>query len=251
MPQLPQAVIPEYEMQLISTGAKIKYRPFLVKEEKLLLMAGDKKDPNEMFEAIKRVLAACTFDKVKINDLPMFDIEYLFIQIRSKSVGETVSPIVVCPHCKKETEIKLDVSKAEIIKNPTHNRRIVIDENAGVSVIMKYPSFNSLAGSKNSINQFIQGEASDTHIYDMILNCIESIIIRNKETEKDDVYHAAETDRGDLEQFIENLTSSSFKKIENFFKTMPQIVCKVNFVCPKCKEASPMEVSNLNDFFGS
>lgn len=252
MPHLPQTITPEYSTKLISSGATVKYRPFLVKEEKLLLMAGEKNNPQEMFEAIKRVLNECTFNKVNIEELPMFDIEHLFIQIRAKSVGETVTPIINCPHCNKGTEIKIDVTKAEVRKHPDHNRVVTVDEANGVSIVMRYPSFNTLSGKNKALTKFMSDDnKAETHVYDMIVNCIETIIIRNKDTGKDDVYHATETPREDIENFVENLTSGSFKKIETFFKTMPEIFCKIDFKCPECKENSVLEVKNLNDFFGS
>ena len=249
MSVLPKTITPEYELKLISSGATIKYRPFLMKEQKLLLMAAEREETTEIFSAIMRVLNDCTFEKVNIAELPLFDIENLFIAVRSKSVGETVTPKLRCQFCEKSTEVNIDVTKSEVIQSPDHNRRVILDEAQGVSLIMRYPSFATLASNENSLRSFVSGNNIESSVFDMITNCIETIIMRNKDTGEDDTYHRSEIPAKEIHEFVENLTTAQFQRIRAFFDTMPKIVCKVNYNCPHCEKENNLEVSNLNDFF--
>lgn len=242
---LPKIDVPIYETTLISTGKTVKFRPFLVKEQKLFLMAAQSEDAKDVINAIRQVLTNCILDtEVDVNTLPTFDLEHLFMQLRARSVGEIVNLRYVCNNRVKDEKgeeqncgglVKIDVNLTEIqpTKNPEHNNKIQLSENLGV--VMKYPNFNIV----NNLNI-----KSEVDMLNVIIECIDYIY------DKDNIYYAKDTDKKELVDFIENMQQTDLAKIQKFFETMPKIIKKFDFKCPKCSYAEEMDIEGIQNFFG-
>ena len=240
---LPTIATPTYELTLPSTGKKIKYRPFLVKEEKLLILALDSKDQVEITNSVKDVLKKCVITRgIKIDDLPTFDIEYLFLNVRAKSVGETVEVNITCPDDGKtsvQTEINIDSIKVKKVRG--HKNIIKLDDQ--YSMKLKYPSITEFIESNFESGQD-GGEGSDIDkSLTMITSCIE-MIYDNEES-----WDASDSSQKELEEFIEQLNSKQFKAIEKFFETMPKLSHKVKVTNPTTEVESEVVLEGLASFF--
>ena len=241
---LPKIDVPTYELDLISTGDKVKYRPFLVKEQKIFLMAAESDDPADMISAIKQVLHNCIISGADVDALPTFELEYLFLQIRSRSVGEISTLHYTCNNkvkgedgeekvCGGQVKIEVDVSKIVPEILPEHTNKIVISDKMGV--VMKYPSFNVFKKMNSK---------SDVAVLDLIISCIDYIY------DDDQIYYAKDASKAELNEFMEGLQPSDFAKIQMFFKTMPKIHKSVDFKCPKCGYGERIEIEGFQNFFG-
>ena len=239
---LPKIATPTHELVLPSTGKKIKYRPFLVKEEKILILALESQDSKQITTAIKSTLKSCIQTRgIKVEELPTFDIEYIFLNIRGKSVGESVDVIVTCPddgETTVETQIFLDEIRVQ--KNEKHNRDIVLDQN--LTLRMKYPSLDEFIKNNFDVSgaNGITFEAS----LDIIASCID--VVYNE----DESWAASDCTKKELGEWLETLNSNQFKQVETFFETMPKLSHTVKVVNPKTKIESDVTLEGITSFFG-
>jgi len=236
---LPKIVAPTYELELPSTGETIKYRPFLVKEEKVLVIALESEDTKQITTAIKTVIKNCILTKgIKVEALPTFDIEYLFLNIRGKSVGETVEVNVICPD-DEETQvsvvINLDDIKVQSDKN--HSRDIVLDEN--LIMRMKYPSLDEFIKSNFSFD----GKFGVDESFQLIASSVEQIY------NEEESWNSSDCSKKEMLDFIEQLSSKQFKEVENFFETMPKLSHTVKLKNPNTGVESDVVLEGLSSFF--
>ena len=236
---LPKIATPTYSMVLPSTEKEINYRPFLVKEEKLLVLALESEDTKQITTAIKAVLKSCVQTKgIKVESLPTFDIEYLFLNIRGKSVGEDIEVMVTCPDDGKTqvpTSINIDSIKVQVDEN--HSRDIKLDDS--YTLRMKYPSLNEFIK-----NNFATGEINVDDTFDLISQCIEQVY------SEEESWTAEDCTKKELSQFLDQLNSNQFKEIEKFFETMPKLSHKVKVTNPNTKVESEIVLEGLQNFFG-
>jgi hypothetical protein len=236
---LPIANVAQYELTLPSQQKKIKYRPFLVKEEKILLMALETQKPEDMLEAVKNIVKSCTFNEINPEDYPMFDLEYIFLQIRSKSVGEISKIKVLCPDDKKTYEtIEVDLSKVEVYVEDDHSNNVVLDEDRKLGVVLKYPSLKIINSG------ILTGDVKLAQMYELIVDSIEQIY------EGDKIHMAKVTYKKELDDFVNNLSGEQMKNIQKFFETMPRLEQKVKVTNSKTKVESEVTLKGLADFFG-
>lgn len=237
---LPKIATPTYELEIPSSKKKIRYRPFLVKEEKILIIAMESEDTKQIAEAVKTVISNCIITKgVKVEELSTFDIEYIFLNIRGKSVGEEVEILITCPDdevTKVPTVINLDDIKVQTSKN--HSRDIQLDGN--LTLRMKYPSMNEFVKSNFSIGEAI--DVDDT--FDLISSCIEQVY------NEEESWAAADCTKKELSEFLEQLGSKQFKEIEKFFETMPKLSHIIKITNPNTGVESEVVLEGLASFFG-
>ena len=234
---LPKLITPTYELEIPSTDEKIKYRPFLVKEEKILLIAMESKDNAQIIQGVKDIVTQCTFEKVNVSKMPMFDIEYIFLNIRAKSVGEVSKLKVLCPDDGKTyADVEIDLSKVEVQVEKDHTNKIELSDDMGM--IMTYPTIDLFADSGiENINA--------TNMLDIIGSCVLQIY----EEKGEKVYEAKDQTKKELNDFIESMNTSQFKEMQNFFDTMPKLKHTIKVKNPKTKKESDVTLSGLNDFF--
>ena len=236
---LPKIATPTYELELPSTGQSIKYRPFLVKEEKVLVIALESEDNKQITNAIKAVLMSCILTKgVKVESLPTFDIEYLFLNIRGKSVGEELEVNVICPDDEKTTvPVIINLDEIEIQKNENHSNKIKVDSN--IMMELKYPSLDEFI--KNNFD-FNDKNAMDQS-FDLIAACIDKVYT------EDEVWATADCTKKEVKEFLESMNSQQFKEIEAFFETMPKLSHTIKVTNPKTKVKSDVVLEGLASFF--
>ena len=235
---LPQVVLPTYELEIPSNHKKLKYRPFVVKEEKLLLLALESEDEKEIEKAVRTLLKSCISSRVKLEDLAMFDLEYIFLQIRAVSVGEVVEMIVTCKDDGK-TQVKyaLNLSDVSVIKPEGHDSKIMLTDELGV--IMKYPAWGEF------ITGSVMGQSPSAEgVIDIIASCVDQIF------DKEDVYDSSTTSKKEFVQFIESLTNPQFEKIQKFFESTPRLEHKFKVTNPNTGEDSEFTITGLSSFFG-
>ena len=235
---LPKLATPTYELEVPSTGKKIKYRPFLVKEEKILIIAMESQDDKQIAQAVKDVLGSCILSKgISVDKLSTFDIEYLFLNIRGKSVGETVEVLVTCPDDNKtKVPVVVNLDEIQVLRSENHSADISLDGN--LSMRMKYPSMGEFV--KSNFN--VEMKVDDT--FDMVCSCIEQVY------SEEESWAAADCTKKELLEFLEQLDSSQFKKIETFFETMPKLSHTFKVMNPNTKVESDITLEGLNAFFG-
>ena len=234
---LPKLTTPTYELEIPSTDEKIKFRPFLVKEEKILMMAMESKKSADIVQAVKEIVEECTFNKINISDMPMFDIEYVFLQIRSKSVGEVSKIRVLCPDDGKTyANLDLDLNEVKVQVGDDHTNKIEL--NNGMGIIMKYPTIDS----------FKESGIQDINASNM-LEVIGGCILQIYEEEGKKVYDPKDQTKKELTDFIEQLTTDQFKHIQKFFDTMPKLKHEITVKNPKTKKENKITLTGLNDFF--
>jgi hypothetical protein len=235
---LPMNSTPTYTLTVPSTNESVKYRPFLVKEEKALLIANQSEDPITMVETLKNVVNDCIIDKIDINRLATFDLEYIFTQIRAKSVGEIVELNAKCDTCTDEkavASVKVDLTTLQVEKNPEHNRKI--DLFGDVGIVLNYPNIDL-------IKRLDAVDASDVdQIFDIVTNCIDYVYTA------EEVFHAKDQSKEELTTFLNNLTSEQFMKVQNFFATMPRLKHEIKYVCPVCNKEHAKMLEGLQSFF--
>lgn len=242
---LPKIDVPIYETNLISNGQKIRFRPFLVKEQKLFLMASQSDDPKDMIESIKQVINNCVIDDIDVNSLATFDLENLFIQLRARSVNEVVNLKYNCNNkvaddkgeekvCGNLVEFDINLLELQAEKNPNHKNKIEITDKLGI--VLKYPTFNMM----DKINM----ESNDlTQILDIIVTCIDYIY------DSDNLYYAKDSTKEELIEFVEGLKQSDLEKIQEFFTTLPRLKKELHFHCSKCGYDENITVEGIQNFF--
>lgn len=237
---LPKINTPTYELELPSTGKKIKYRPFLVREEKILIMALESEDIKQISDAIKTVISDCILSRgVKIDELSTFDIEYLFLNVRAKSVGESVEVNVTCPD-DGETQVKveIDIDDIKVLKNPDHSNIIKLDDD--LSIKMKYPSLNQFVESNFETSE--DNTQVDKSL-SVIISCIGTIF------NEEESWSASDSTEKELREFVEQMNTKQFKDIEVFFETMPKLSHQVKVKNPNTKVTSNVVLEGLASFF--
>jgi len=234
---LPTLDVPIYEMVVPSTDEKIKYRPFLVKEEKVLLIAMESGENEDIIQAVKQIVSECIFNKLKLGNMPMFDIEYMFLRIRSKSVGEVSKLKILCPDDRETyVNVEVDLTKVEVQVDDEHTNKIELSDEMGV--IMKYPSIDSFSTSGIS-------DITADNMIDVVAACIAQIYDKKGE----EVFDSKDSTKKELVDFVEQLNATQFQDIQKFFDTMPKLRHTVKVKNPKTKKESKVELSGLNDFF--
>jgi citrate lyase gamma subunit len=236
---LPKIATPTYELELPSTGETIQYRPFLVKEEKLLVIALESEDNKQITTAIKTVIKNCILTKnIKVESLPTFDIEYLFLNIRGKSVGEEIEVNIICPDDEEtQVAVKINLDDIKVQKNEEHTNKIKLD--SSIMMQMKYPSLDQFIktnfdfDNKNAMDQS----------FELIASCIDKIFT------EDEVWSTADVTKKELNDFLESMNSSQFKDIEKFFETMPKLSHTIKVTNPKTKVESDVVLEGLASFF--
>ena len=236
---LPKIATPTYELELPSTGQTIKYRPFLVKEEKLLVLALESEDTKQITTAIKTVIKNCIETKgIKVETLPTFDIEYLFLNIRGKSVGEEIEVNLFCPDDEVTTvPVKINVDDIKVQKNPDHTKQIKVDDS--IMMEMKYPSLDQFI--KNNFD--LSADSTMDQSFDLIASCIDKIYT------EDEVWAAADVSKKEILEFLEQMNSTQFKDIEKFFETMPKLSHKVTVKNPNTEVENKIVLEGLTSFF--
>jgi len=235
---LPKLNTPTYELEIPSTDEKLKYRPFLVKEEKILMMALETKDNTQIVNAVKDIVSECTFNKIKISTMPMFDTEYIFLQIRSKSVGEVSKLKLLCPDGDGKTyaDVELDLNEVKVQVGDDHTNKIELTDDMGV--IMTYPNIDSFSDSGIK-------DINASNMLDVIGSCILQIY----EEKGEKIYEAKDQTKKELTEFIESMNTKQFQDIQKFFDTMPKLKHEIKVKNPKTKKESKITLTGLNDFF--
>jgi hypothetical protein len=235
---LPVANTAKYELTLPSQQKTVSFRPFLVKEEKILLMAMESGNAGEMLTAVKDIVQNCTFGEIVAEEYPMFDIEYVFLQIRAKSVGEIAKIKVLCPDDKKTyVNTEVDLSKVEVYVDDDHANNVILDESRKLGVVLKYPSL------KDVNENMMTGKIKLDEMYDMITNAIETIY------EGEKVYQAKDSTKEELREFVDNLTADQMKNLNKFYNTMPRLEHKIEVENPNTGVKSEVVLKGLADFF--
>lgn len=237
--QLPVIATPKFELTLPSNGKKYKYRPFLVKEEKILLIALEGEDPNEIINAIKDIIDACIIG-IKVSEMSVFDLEYVFLRLREKSISDVVNVIMRHPNnintkneeCENNKEFVVKLSDVNIKFNKNNNKKIQLTDDIGI--VMKYPGIDLI----DEVMNFNMDNA-----FSIIQKCIDFIY------DKENTYPINEYKEEDVQTFIESLTHNQMEKIEEFFATLPKMEYEIKWVCEKCGCEEKIILSGLNDFF--
>ena len=233
---LPRINVPEYSLVVPSTDEEIKFRPFLVKEEKLLLMAQETGDEQSLYNAIKNLIKNCCFEKIDTDALPLFDIEYIFLQIRAKSVDEIADVLVICPDDgETEVSIKVDLTKVQVQMDEKHNARVQLTDDIGV--LMSYPNLAAVLAEQN-----VDLSNADK-MFNMISDCMYQI------WQGEETFDAMDYSVKDKKDFLESLNHEQFEKIQQFFETMPQLKHEVQVTNPKTGVESKVTIEGMNSFF--
>ncbi len=237
---LPKVNAPTHRLKLPSSDKEIRFRPFLVKEEKVLLMAQETGNDQQIFDAVRGLIENCCFGEVDVEELPLFDIEYIFLKIRSKSVGETSTIEVTCPDDgKTKVTVEVDLSQIEVTKPEGHDPKIQLTKDIGV--MMAYPHF----GTVNAMQTFgaQEGVSQIESMFQMISECIYQI------WQGEEVFDAMDYSDNEKKEFIDSLSHEQFEKVQNFFETMPTVKHDIEITNPKTKKKSVVTLQGMNDFF--
>ena len=245
---LPKINSPIFELTLPSTGASVKYRPFLVKEQKILLLAMESEDQKSVLTAIKQIVNNCAIDEIDSSKIPTFDLEYFFMRLRAKSIGETIDLKLRHPmgsnskgeECDGITDATLNLLEIEVVKNDGHTDKIVLDEESGIGMKLKYPNVNMAIDA--SLNT--EGKSQMDMATDAIINSIEYVF------DKENVYKKEDHTQKELLEFIENLSQEQYLKLTQFFELMPKLKHKVEWTCKKCGCKDDITMEGLQSFFG-
>ena len=231
---LPQLHTATYELELPSTGKKVKYRPFLVKEQKVLMMAQESEDDKQIEQAFASIISECTFQKLEPYKLPLFDIEYLFLRIRGKSVGEVISVSVLCPDDEKtRTDVKINLQDVSVLMSNDHTNEIELTKD--IKMIMKYPTLSDMSSFSN------EGEVAD--VFAMIKNCVLEI------HHGEEIYNAIDITSKELDDFIDQMSTENFEQVNAFFTTMPKLQHVVEVKNPKTKKTGEVTIEGMQAFF--
>lgn len=241
---LPKIDVPIYELKLISSGKSVRFRPFLVKEQKLLLMASQSEDPKDALNVVKQISKNCVLDDIDIESLPVFDLEFIFLNLRARSVNEVINLQYKCNNKVKdetgEEKVcngleKFEVNLLEILpdKNPNHTKKIMLSDKLGI--MMKYPTFEIVSNLK--------GQNESEILMELLISCVDNIF------DNDQIYYTKDVSKEELEEFIDNLQQKDLEKIQQFFDTTPKIKKNLNFSCHKCGYKENIVVEGLQNFF--
>ena len=233
---LPKLNNPTYELELPSTGEKITYRPFLVKEQKLLMIAQESEDHKQMFNAIGQMINSCTFNKIDAKNAPVFDIEYIFLKLRSKSAGETAQVRVVCPD-DEETEVVVKINLDEINVQMTKDHTNIIQLTDDIKMKLKYPQMSDMSILDKTKNQ-------SEGVFEILNLCIEEI------HDKESIFNISDISKKELEEFIESMDTSQLEKVMDFFNTMPKLRHNIEVTNPKTKVKGEIVLEGLQNFLG-
>ena len=236
---LPKISTPTYELEIPSTKKKIRYRPFLVKEEKILIIAMESQSDTEIANAVKDVLSTCILTKgVDVETLSTFDIEYIFLNIRGKSVGEDVEVLVTCPDDEKtKVPVRINLDDIKISNSKDHNRDIKLDDQ--LKMRMKYPSINEFIKSN-----FVVGDIKPEDTFDLIISCIEQVY------NEEESWSTSDCTKDEMNDFLDQLNSNQFKEIEKFFETMPKLSHTLKVKNPNTNVVNDVKLEGLSAFFG-
>jgi len=236
---LPKIVTPTYSLEIPSIKKEIKYRPFLVKEEKILIIAMESEDPKQIAEALKTVIGNCIITRgIKVDQLSIFDIEYIFLNVRGKSVGEDVDVLLTCPDDgTTQVPVTINLDDISVVVKPEHSKDIKLDDN--LKLRMKYPSMKEFI--KNNFSNDGGMGVDDT--FEMIVSCIDQIY------SEEESWPASDSTKKELEEFLEQLTSQQFKEIEKFFNTMPKLSHTISIKNPNTGVESDITLEGLTSFF--
>jgi len=230
---LPKIDVPTFKMKIESLGKDYKFRPFLVKEEKLLVMASESSDKSDMLGAAQQVITNCSFGRVDGEKLPMFEVQKVFLTLRSQSVGNIIELSARCGHCDGATQVFLDIDEIEIIKDESHTNRIEL--NSDLVIEMKYPSVEEVASLARA--------EEDTDIYSVTANSIDKIYT------SEEAINFQDSPPNERIEWIENLSPDYFGKIKRFFETMPQLYHTINYNCNECKKDNYLVIDGYENFF--
>ena len=234
---LPKLNVPTYELVVPSTDEKIKYRPFLVKEEKILLMAMESGKTEDILQATKTIVDECTFNKMKLGSMPMFDVEYIFLQIRAKSVGEVSKLRVLCrDDGETYADVEVDLNEVQVQVDDDHTNKIELSDEMGV--IMQYPTIDSFM--EDGI-----GDINPSNMIDVVASCIAQIYDKKGE----EVYDSKDSTKKELVEFIEQMNTKQFEDVQKFYDTMPKLKHTITVKNPKTKVETEVTLTGLNDFF--
>ena len=238
---LPKISTPTYELELPSTGKKIKYRPFLVKEEKILILALESENIKQITTSIKSILKDCIQTRgVKIDTLPIFDIEYLFLNVRGKSVSEALDLVVTCPDDNKTTvPVKIYIDEIKVVKSPDHNNDIKLDDK--LTLRLKYPSLDEFIKSNFDFSSRDEGALEQS--FEIIATCIDQVY------NEEESWAASDCTKKELLEWVETLNTNQFKLIESFFTTMPKLSHTLKVKNPKTKVENDVTLEGLSSFF--
>ena len=234
---LPKIGYPTFELELPSSGKTVKYRPFLVKEEKVLLLALEAEDEKQVTSAVKDLLKNCVISRIKVDQLPSFDLEYLFLKIRAASIGELITLTVTClDDNETKVEAAINIEDVEVFKPEGHTSKIMFDDNTGI--IMKYPSMQQFVD-----REFLQKELKTEQVYEFISESIDQIF------DGDEVYDSTTTTKKEFRTFVDGLTTKQFEKIQQFYITCPKLSHTFKVVNPKTGKESEYTIEGLQSFF--
>ena len=231
---LPVLNAPTYELTIPSSGQTVQYRPFLVKEEKILLMANEGGEASEIVRAMKQIIGNCIQDGYNTDNMPLFDEEYIFLKLRSKSVNEISEIGFRCPTCEEVNRIVVDLSSVEVMNTENHTNQIPLIDDVGL--IMKYPQLDS-------INMTDLDSANVDDVFNVVSSCIDSIY------QGEEIHDSSDYTQQEIQDFINNLTQEQFQKIQDFFDTMPKLSHTVQYNCSNCEYDEPLVLEGLQNFF--
>lgn len=244
---LPKIKSPIFELTLPSNGKAVKYRPFLVKEQKILLMALESQEQSEMIRAIKQIITNCSIDDIEVDDLPMFDLEYFFTRLRAKSIGEIIDLKFQHPggknskgiECDGTHEFKLNLMDVEVQKDAEHATRIVLDDATKIGVVLRYPTMTLADKLQNA-----ESQSQIETIIELVTKSVECIF------DEENVYPAEDSSPQEIAQFINDLSQEQFARLTKFFSTMPKLAHTIDWKCAKCGQKEKVELEGMASFFG-
>jgi len=232
---LPKLETPIYELELPSTGEKVKYRPFLVKEQKVLMLASESEDDTQLKDALANIISSCTFKKIDPYQIPMFDIEFMFLRIRGKSVGEKVELNILCPDDNKtRVNVKINLEDIDVHMKKEHTNEIRVTKD--IKIVMRYPFLNDMVN--------ITDKSDTTSVFAMIKRCISEI------HDGDKVHNIIDISNKELDEFLDNLSTKVFENLGEFFVSMPKVIHSVKVKNPKTKKTGVVEIEGIQSFFG-
>ena len=241
---LPKLEVPTYDFKMISNGKTIKFRPFLVKEQKLLLMANQSEDMKETLNSIKQIVKNCVIDDIDVDEIPTFDLEYLFLNLRARSVNDVVNLSYKCNNiitkengedtpCNSIEKFDINLLDIKPILNPEHNKKIELNSKLGI--MMKYPTFETLANLQNT--------SDADNLIELLIECIDYIYDENQ------IYKSKDSSKEELIEFIDNLQQKDMEKVQRFFDTVPKLTHEITFKCKKCEYEEKIPIEGLQNFF--